>query len=40
MVQTDPILESNLIRRVEFALFMVEALETPSALTHAAGRGR
>ena len=51
----DPILESNLTRRVDFALFMVEALEndelvheapaivgrqTPSALAHAAGRGR
>jgi hypothetical protein len=51
----DPILESNLTRRVDFALFMVEALEneelvheapaivgrqTPSALAHAARRGR
>jgi len=51
----DPILESNITRRVDFALFMVEALEndelvheapaivgrqTPSALAHAAGRGR
>jgi NAD(P)-dependent dehydrogenase (short-subunit alcohol dehydrogenase family) len=35
----DPILESNLTRRVDFALFMVEALaivgcQTPSALAH------
>jgi hypothetical protein len=49
----DPILESDITRRVDFALFMVEALtndeliqeapaivgcQTPSALTHAAGK--
>jgi hypothetical protein len=35
----DPILESNLTRRVDFALFMVEALENAELRSNSLGSG-